>query len=67
MIKGQKEHKKWKKGKKLTPEEAIFAQCYVCFHLDPENRHDCGSRNDCSLYEFSPYKGIDEGDYDDSH
>jgi hypothetical protein len=58
QIKGQVQHQKFLDGKKLTRREAILAQCYVC-NGEESSRSDCLGENNCSLYQYSPYKGFD--------
>ena len=53
-IKGQVQYFKWKKGKKLTHKESIFAMCYECNGLE-QSGEDCGCEGVCPLYPHSPY------------
>jgi len=52
IIKGQKEAGKFKRGERLTPKEAICAQCYSCTCMTGK---DCLSAG-CALYAFHPYR-----------
>jgi len=52
-IKGHKEYKAFKAGKKLTFKQAILAQCYVC-NGEEGSGIDCQGVN-CPLYPFHPY------------
>jgi hypothetical protein len=53
MIKGQREWNKWKKGLKLSPKQAILAQCFEC-NGQEDSRGDCQGHQ-CPLYLFQPY------------
>lgn len=58
LLKGQKEFRKWKEGKKLTRKEAILAQCYECNGFEAV---DCQGEESCPMYQFMPYRGCMNG------
>jgi hypothetical protein len=63
FIKGQVPYSNWKKGQRLTRQESIYAQCYVCNGFESVY---CGGENSCTLYRYSPFrresigKGVEE-------
>jgi hypothetical protein len=50
---GRKEYLKYLQSKKITRDEAIAAQCYVCMGYYRDGREDCKIET-CPLYPFSP-------------
>jgi hypothetical protein len=53
---GKKEYVKYlKSGQKLSPKQAILANCYQCLGFYVDGRHDC-EIPDCPLYPFMPYR-----------
>lgn len=42
-------------GKRLTPTQAIKAQCYCCGNFYLDGKIDC-QMTDCPLYTFMPYR-----------
>jgi len=52
LVAGQKAYQQWKKGDRLTRQEAIEAQCYVCNGGEVSY---CGGEGSCSLYGFSQF------------
>ncbi len=57
MIKGQSQYQQFKAGKKLSRAKAQLAMCYQCNGFE-ESNVDCGCKNSCSMYDYSPYKGV---------
>lgn len=53
--KGKKEYVSYLKGKKLSKEDTIIAQCYSCCNGYDKNTFDCRSIT-CPLYPYFPYK-----------
>jgi hypothetical protein len=53
LIKGQADYARWKKGLKLTRQEAIDANCYICNGRDST---PCGGEINCVLYQYSPFR-----------
>jgi hypothetical protein len=50
-IKGAREYRKFREGKRLSRKQAILAQCYECNGFKGV---DCGGKS-CPLYQWSPY------------
>ena len=55
VIKGQREHEKFKAGDRLTRRQAMLALCYECNGFEDSNE-DCGSKA-CPIYQFHPHRG----------
>src|SRR3972149_3065769 len=53
-MRGFKQYENFKKGKSLTPKQAILAQCYTC-NGGSEGGEDCLGV-DCPLYQYMPYR-----------
>lgn len=52
LITGQQNYRRWQKGKRLTRQEAIEAQCYIC--NGGENVY-CGGKSSCTIYAYSQF------------
>lgn len=53
--KGRKELQKHVNGGKLTPKEAILADCYECMGGYTDGIYSCGIPA-CPLYSYMPYR-----------
>ena len=53
LIKGQSDYAKWKRGFRLTRQEAIDGHCYIC---NGRETSPCGGEVNCILYQYSPFR-----------
>ena len=51
-IKGHTDLSRWQKGERLTRQEAIEANCFVC---NGGERVYCGGERSCPLYKYSQF------------
>ena len=52
LVKGQRDYQRWKKGERITRQEAIEAQCFEC--NGGESAY-CGGEKSCTLYGYSQF------------
>ena len=58
--KGKRHMIAYLEGKRLSPSQAILANCCQCMGFYIDGKHDC-EIPDCPLYPFMPYrKGVDK-------
>lgn len=56
---GRKELSKHLKGKRLTPKQAVLANCFDCMGGYMDGKYSCGIP-DCPLYPFMPYREVEK-------